>query len=768
MPINSRCPNPACGKQGTLPDSFPGGRVKCPACGTIAIISATGSAALASSAPARPKPAPAPAPATKPVSKHSSQELDALGLDEGEPEPALVAAPLARGRSQQAQGGSGSSMALVAIIGGGVAASLLLVVVIVVLMQPGPAPKANPPEPNLVSAPPPPADPTPSPKEPDRYQPYIAPANETPEATIHRIKEATVYIKVKIGKLEGTGTGFVIMSHGDQTVIATNRHVVLIHLEGDEEEAAEIKKGERPTISVVLRSGEGPGQEQELPAELAAVDMTPGHGHDLAIVVARGVKNVPKPIEVMQRAEPALGMDTRIYGFPFGKSLNVAARGNPAITINKGAVSSLRRNDAGGLELIQIDGSVNPGNSGGPIVDGKGRLVGVTVAKLAAADNIGLAIPGAQLARLLDGTVGGARMAVKSVTPDQAELDVEAFLSDPLNKIRSVTLNFAPASAQSAPMPAPGADGSYPTLQSAKSIPLAMDRAKNQVSGHVQASLTGLANRRLMVQFTCVDTQSRSFSTQPIAYDVPAAAGPMLVLGKNANLDTKLRKTLGRLGALIDPDKDCKEERTPRHISMTLPGDKVHMLAAPHPALRDKKNQPLRNAPMVLTSIDGDFLVHVKVAGEILPGNVPGKNPKGGKVPYCIQGAGLLLWQDKDNFLRLERSCGTDGGVTLVHRLILEICQGGQVSRGNYAYVDINEGSLHVMLLRQKGHLRCLFGPDGRKWTGFKELAVVFPSKVQLGLSAFNTSKQPYTATFEDFILIEDPDKFAQELSESE
>jgi hypothetical protein len=38
---------------------------------------------------------------------------------------------------------------------------------------------------------------------------------------------------------------------------------------------------------------------------------------------------------------------------------------------------------------------------------------------------------------------------------------------------------------------------------------------------------------------------------------------------------------------------------------------------------------------------------------------------------------------------------------------------------------------------------------------------------VQLGLSAFNTSKQPYTAEFEDFVLIEDTEKFAEELKEA-
>jgi S1-C subfamily serine protease len=776
MPVPMKCPNPACGKQGNLPDTFPGGKVMCPACGTINYIPAPGSARPASTVQASTAPRPKPAAAApRPAPKRSSQELDALGLDDADAGPPLVAPPLTRGRSQQPQpSSSGSSTALIAIIGGGAAAALLIIVLIVVVMQSGGTPKApTAPDPTLVAdnqlpiAPNPPPrtsqpDPAPAP-----YTPYVPPSNESPEATIQRIKEATVYVKVKIGKLEGTGTGFVITSQGNQAVIATNRHVVLIHLEGDDEEIADIKKGEQPRVSVVFRSGEGAGQEQEVPADLAAVDLTPGHGHDLAILVANGVRNVPKPIEVLHRAEPALGMDSRIYGFPFGKMLNVAAKGNPAITINKGAVSSLRRNDAGGLELLQIDGSVNPGNSGGPIVDNKGNLIGITVAKLAAVDNIGLAIPAAQLARMLDGTVGGARMAAKSVTDSQAEFDVEAFLSDPLNRLRTVSILIAPAAAQPANATGPGPDGSYPMLKSATSVTLSMDRTKNRATGKIQTPLAGANNRKLMVQFSCIDTRNRTFSTLPVSYEVPPTPGPMLALGRVANIETRLQKTLGRLGPLIDPDKDCKDKRDGRTLSISLPADKLHMLS-PDTQFKDKKNQPLRNAPMVLTPVQGDFLLHVNVAGEILPGNEPCRKPTGGRMPFCIQGAGILLWQDKDNYLRLERSCGTAGGATLVHRLILEICQNGRVNRGNYAYVDVQEGSLHVMLMRTKGHMRCLWSSNGRKWVAFKELAVVFPQKIQLGLSAFNTSKLPFTAEFEEFALIEDPAKFAEELQEEE
>ena len=67
-----------------------------------------------------------------------------------------------------------------------------------------------------------------------------------------------------------------------------------------------------------------------------------------------------------------------------------AKSGNPAPTINKGSISSLRQNDYGQLKAVQIDGAINPGNSGGPVVDEAGHLIGISVATIRGS-GIGLA-----------------------------------------------------------------------------------------------------------------------------------------------------------------------------------------------------------------------------------------------------------------------------------------------------------------------------------------------------------------------------------------
>src|ERR1700686_3200891 len=94
-------------------------------------------------------------------------------------------------------------------------------------------------------------------------------------------------------------------------------------------------------------------------------------------------------------------MPVFVFGFPFGKILATNKR-NPAITVGKGSVSSIRLDEKDELALVQIDGALNPGKSGGPVVDAPGRLVGIAVATIKDSSGIGLAIPARQLKRLLD------------------------------------------------------------------------------------------------------------------------------------------------------------------------------------------------------------------------------------------------------------------------------------------------------------------------------------------------------------------------------
>ena len=79
-------------------------------------------------------------------------------------------------------------------------------------------------------------------------------------------------------------------------------------------------------------------------------------------------------------------------------------------TVTRGIVSALR--DAGGVTLIQTDAAVNPGNSGGPLVDRQGFVLGVTTMKLIGqAESLGFAVAADHARPLLDGREGAAPAA---------------------------------------------------------------------------------------------------------------------------------------------------------------------------------------------------------------------------------------------------------------------------------------------------------------------------------------------------------------------
>ena len=86
---------------------------------------------------------------------------------------------------------------------------------------------------------------------------------------------------------------------------------------------------------------------------------------------------------VWQHALRLLGWETRsmLLAHTLGKELS--------FSVTRGIVSGYRT--IGGFRLVQTDASVNPGNSGGPLVDDKGRFVGVVSWKAVGADVEGIA-----------------------------------------------------------------------------------------------------------------------------------------------------------------------------------------------------------------------------------------------------------------------------------------------------------------------------------------------------------------------------------------
>jgi S1-C subfamily serine protease len=255
------------------------------------------------------------------------------------------------------------------------------------------------------------------------------------ESVITAVKRATVFIQVQGTDWKGSGSGFVVKATKDTAYIATNYHVLSGPHYGRKTRPGEADRIAK-TAKINLVFDSGAKTERTLKAEAIAVDPEA----DLAIVRVTGLTDAPAPINPMSTPKLFETMPVYSFGFPFGKALGVD-QASPAVTVGKASISSLRNGADGELAVVQIDGNLNPGNSGGPIVDVKGQLVGVAVATIRDGQGIGLAVPAAELSKVLAGRLGQPFLTTTSAE-GKVRVKAEVGVIDPLSAIHEVTLHY--------------------------------------------------------------------------------------------------------------------------------------------------------------------------------------------------------------------------------------------------------------------------------------------------------------------------------------
>lgn len=186
-------------------------------------------------------------------------------------------------------------------------------------------------------------------------------------------------------------------------------------------------------------------------------------------------------------------------------------------------------------------------------------------------------------------------------------------------------------------------------------------------------------------------------------------------------------------GTAIDPDKDCEFRPTPRALAIKVPAA-LHDL---HP------DSGKLNAPRVMRAVRGDFAVTVKVAGDFRP-DAKSTAPK--NVAY--NGAGILVWQNSDNFIRLERGAMLRGGKvgTIV---AFEEREGGY--RGAVHNEVFPGGDCYLRVERKGSRIAGAISSDGSRWKTLKPIDTVWPADLKAGLFAINTNSNPFNVSFQDF-----------------
>jgi serine protease Do len=172
---------------------------------------------------------------------------------------------------------------------------------------------------------------------------------------------------------EGIGTGFIVDSEG---LILTNSHVV------------DSRDGE---YSVVMKDG------QTYDVQKVHLDQI----QDIAILEI-DAENLPTVVlgdsDQLKVGQRAIAIGNALGRFQNTITVGVVSGIGRAINASAGFGTSSTAYDS----VIQTDAALNPGNSGGPLLNSAGQVIGMNVATTPGADNISFAIPVNTLKPLLD------------------------------------------------------------------------------------------------------------------------------------------------------------------------------------------------------------------------------------------------------------------------------------------------------------------------------------------------------------------------------
>jgi RNA polymerase sigma factor (sigma-70 family) len=215
-------------------------------------------------------------------------------------------------------------------------------------------------------------------------------------------------------------------------------------------------------------------------------------------------------------------------------------------------------------------------------------------------------------------------------------------------------------------------------------------------------------------------------------------ATPGLVARTEVNLGKDKEKTLKGWGKTIDPDGDSKLNLDQGKLTIKIPGSD-HALCIE----RDKMN-----APRVLQEIEGDFIVQVKLTGDYPQGAT---SVVQGRLPF--HGAGLLLWQDEKNYVRLECAELVSQNQN-VRYASWELRQDGKFERtGNTGDLRLTEKEYYLRLERRDGKLYAAFSADGVRWESLPPINVELPNRLQVGIVAGHNTSSAFEVHFSEFRL---------------
>jgi S1-C subfamily serine protease len=205
-----------------------------------------------------------------------------------------------------------------------------------------------------------------------------------PETLYAARAPGVVTIYANLG-LEGTaqGSGFVV---DDDGVILTNAHVIT--------NVAESRSNVQGARAVYVEFSDG----ERVAARVVGWDLF----SDVGVIRVSPKDHPLDPVPLGNSADVVVGEPVAAIGSPFGKQTSLSVG---VVSATGRSIDSLTAGGFAVSNAIQIDAPINRGNSGGPLFDGDGRVIGINAqiqSTTGNAEGVGFAIPIDLARRALD------------------------------------------------------------------------------------------------------------------------------------------------------------------------------------------------------------------------------------------------------------------------------------------------------------------------------------------------------------------------------
>jgi S1-C subfamily serine protease len=206
------------------------------------------------------------------------------------------------------------------------------------------------------------------------------------------------------------GTGFVVSNQG---YILTNSHVITTAGEATPTDTAE----KADTVYVEFRSGE------RVSAEVVGFDLF----DDVGLVKVDPADHPLDPVPLGDSSTVRVGEPVAAIGSPFGQTTSLSVG---VVSATERSIRSLTSTfDL--IDAIQIDAPINRGNSGGPLFDARGRVIGINAqirSNTGNAEGVGFAVPINSAKRSMEELIATGRVryawvgvSTQTVTPSMAD-----------------------------------------------------------------------------------------------------------------------------------------------------------------------------------------------------------------------------------------------------------------------------------------------------------------------------------------------------------